>query len=133
MKVESALFGVIGSFFAMMCLIYGFWSYWDEPVGTVGFALGAALCFMISFFCWWTGRKTDLRPDDNPEGEIDEIEGDYGFFSPYSWWPLYLGGAAALMFIGLAVGWWLVILAVPLVALASVGWVFEYFRGDDAI
>ena len=133
MKTEAKLFGYIGAFFVVEFFIYGLWSHWDEPVGTVGFALAVGLCLMISFFCWWTGRKTDLRPDDNPEGEIDEIEGDYGFFSPYSWWPLYLGGAIALVFLGLAIGWWLVILAMPLVGLAAAGWVFEYFRGENAI
>ena len=35
--------------------------------------------------------------------------------------------------LGLAVGWWIVFIAAPLVALAVVGWVFEYFSGEHAI
>ncbi|NAZ78456.1 cytochrome c oxidase subunit 4, partial [Kineococcus sp. T13] len=33
--------------------------------------------------------------------------GEQGFFPPFSWWPLYLAGGAALAFFGVAVGWWL--------------------------
>lgn len=139
MKAEFRLFFGLAAFFLVEFFIYGFWSvgyygsfFW-EPVGLVGFILAFGLSMMIGGFSWWTGRKTDPRPDDNPEGDIDEVEGDYGFFSPYSWWPLYLGGSGAIVFLGLAVGWWLVILGIPLMALAAVGWVFEYFRGEDAI
>ncbi len=139
MKFEAKLFLVIALFFAAEFFIYGFWSqahdgnFWYEPVGLVGFALAFGLGLMIGGFCWWTGRKIDLRPDDDPEGEISDVEGNYGFFAPYSWWPLYLGGAGALVFLGLAIGWWLVIMSIPLLALASVGWCFEFFRGERAI
>lgn len=139
MKAEAKLFAFCAVFFLVEMFIYGFWSqsqygnFLWEPVGIVGFLLAFGLSAMISGFCWWTGRKIDLRPDDNPDGEIDEIEGNYGFFSPYSWWPLFLGGAGALVFLGLAIGWWLVIMGIPLLALAACGWVFEYFRGEDAI
>ena len=33
------------------------------------------------------------------------------------------------MFLGLAVGWWLLYIGLGLAALALVGWVFEYWRG----
>lgn len=32
-----------------------------------------------------------------------------------------------------AIGWWMVIIAAPFVALAPVGWTFEYFRGQNAV
>lgn len=133
MKVEFKLFAVVGLFMAIMATIYGIFSKWEEPVGSVALYLSAALCALIAGFMWWTGRKIDLRPDDDPFGEQEDVEGDYGFFSPHSWWPLFLGGALALVALGLAVGWWLVMLAVPFVALASVGWVFEYFHGENSI
>ena len=36
-----------------------------------------------------------------------------GFFSPHSWRPLSLAIGGALAFLGVAVGWWLLLLAVP--------------------
>lgn len=133
MRVESKLFMILAAFYIVVGLLYGFWSEWKEPVGVVALLLTAGLSLMIGGFLGWTGHKLDPRPDDNLEGEISEIEGDFGFFAPYSWWPLFLAGAAALLFLGVAIGWWLVILAVPLVGLATVGWTFEFFRGENAI
>ncbi|RNI24396.1 cytochrome c oxidase subunit 4 [Flexivirga caeni] len=133
MKVEFKLFAVLFLFSALMGTIYGIFTNWTEPVGAVALYLTGALCALIGGFLWWTGRKIDLRPDDDPLGEHSDVEGDYGFFSPHSWWPLFLGAALALIALGLAVGWWLVMLGVPLVALAAIGWVFEYFHGEHAI
>ncbi|TWE13027.1 cytochrome c oxidase subunit 4 [Rudaeicoccus suwonensis] len=133
MKIEYKLFGILFAFSLIMALIYLHFTHGDEPVGVVGLFLTAGLCLMIGSFMWWTGRKIDLRPDDDPDGEISDVEGDYGFFSPHSWWPLFLAGSCAVLFLGLAVGWWLVMLAVPLAALCVVGWVFEYFHGDSSI
>lgn len=133
MKVEYKLFTILGAFFLIMAIIYGLVTHGSEPVGVVGFSLSFGFCLMIAFFFWYTGRKIDLRPDDNPDALISDIEGDYGFFSPHSWWPLFLAAAGALVFLGLAVGWWMVIIGMPLLALSAVGFVMEYFRGDEAI
>ena len=133
MKVEYKLFSILFGFSVVMAVIYGIFTHWHEPVGVVGLFLTSGLCLMIAFFLWITGRKIDLRPDDNPEALISDVEGDYGFFSPHSWWPLFLGASGAIVFLGLAVGWWMVILGIPLLALSAIGWVFEYFRGEEAI
>ena len=93
-----------------MGLLYGFWSGWTEMVGPFGLFLTAALCGLIAFYLTVTGRRFDNRPEDNPNALISEQEGDYGFFTPYSWWPLWLGLTAAICFLGLAVGWWLFII-----------------------
>lgn len=133
MKVEYTIFGILCVFFGIVALIYGFFTKFHEPVGFVALLLASGLGLMISFFLYITGRKIDLRPDDNPDGKISDIEGDYGFFSPHSWWPLFLAASGAIVFLGLAVGWWMVIIGMPLLALSAIGWVFEYFRGEDAI
>ncbi|WP_446663975.1 cytochrome c oxidase subunit 4 [Flexivirga sp. B27] len=133
MQVEYKMFAVICAFFVVVGSIYGVFSNWEEPVGSVALYLTAGMCALIGGFLWWTGRKIDLRPDDDPFGEQADAEGDYGFFSPHSWWPLYLGASLGVVALGLAVGWWLVMLAVPFVALAAIGWVFEYFHGEHSI
>jgi hypothetical protein len=133
MKIEYRLFVVIGVFFTIMGLIYGTFTHWKEPVGPFGLFLCTALSALIGFYLWWTGRKLDPRPEDDPLAAISAAEGEYGFFSPHSWWPLALAAAAAVVFLGLAVGWWLVIIGVCLAALATIGWTFEYFRGENAV
>ena len=50
-----------------------------------------------------------------------------------SWWPLQLGVAALLTFLGLAVGWWIFLIGVLFAVVALLGWSFEYFRGDIGI
>ncbi|MBO1766709.1 cytochrome c oxidase subunit 4 [Allobranchiibius sp. GilTou38] len=133
MKVEYTIFGILCAFFGIVGVIYGIFTKFHEPVGFTALLLSSGLALMISFFLFWTGRKIDLRPDDNPDALISDIEGDFGFFSPHSWWPLFLAASGAIVFLGLAVGWWMVIIGLPLLALSAIGWVFEYFRGEDAI
>lgn len=133
MKVEFKLFAILTVFYIVMGFIYLLLTGGDEPVGAVGLFLTAGMCAMIGGYVFVTARKLDPRPDDDPEGDIHEIEGEYGFFSPHSWWPLFLGASCAIVFLGAAVGWWLVILGFPLVVLSTIGWTFEYFRGENAI
>jgi hypothetical protein len=51
-----------------------------------------------------------------------------GFFSPWSWWPLILAAAAGLLFLGLAIGQWIIFFGGGLLIIALVGWVYEYYR-----
>jgi len=133
MKVEYKLFVVVGGFFTVVGLIYGIVTSWSEPVGPFGLLLSAGLSALIAFYLWETGRKLDPRPEDDPSALISAAEGEYGFFSPHSWWPLAVAASAAVIFLGLAVGWWLVIIGMVLAALATVGWTYEYFRGEHAV
>jgi disulfide bond formation protein DsbB len=125
---------VLGVFATAVALLYGFWSDWTEPVGVTGLTLGALLGFMIAGYLAITRRKLEgVPPEDDPLGEISDIAGDYGFFSPHSWWPLWLAGSSALIFLGLAIGWWIVALGAVLAVPALVGWVFEYWKGPHAL
>ena len=125
---------LLGVFAAAVALIYGLWSDWSEPVGVVGLTLGALLGFMIAGYLNITRRKLEgAPPEDDPLGEISDIAGDYGFFSPHSWQPLFLALASALIFLGLAIGWWIVALGAFFAIPALIGWVFEYWRGPHAL
>ena len=132
MKVEYWLFGGGVFVFAPFGVIYGFFTHWQEPVGVAGLFLAAGLSALVGFYLWWTARKLDDRPEDDPAAPISAAEGEYGFFSPHSWWPLPLAASAAIVFLGAAVGWWIAIIGVLLSGLALVGWVFEYWRGAHA-
>ncbi|MFC7492062.1 MULTISPECIES: cytochrome c oxidase subunit 4 [unclassified Knoellia] len=125
---------ILGVFAALVAVIYGFWNEWSEPIGVVCLVVTALLGFMIAGYLNITRRKLDgVPPEDDPLGEISDIAGDYGFFSPYSWWPLWLGVSCALIFLGLAIGWWVVALGALFVIPALVGWVFEYWKGPHAL
>ena len=87
------------------------------------------LAFLSGFYILFTGRRLPRRPEDNPEGEISQGTGELGFFSPHSWWPLFVGLASATAALGAAVGWWLFLIGMLFTVLASIGFVFEYYRG----
>jgi hypothetical protein len=133
MKIEYKLFVILAAFFVPVGVAYGYFTHWSEPVGVTGLFLSAGLGAMIAFYLLVTGRRLPERPEDNPGGEIAEQEGDYGFFSPHSWWPLPLAAAGALCFLGLAVGWWLFIIGAVVGVVALIGWTFEYFKGPHAV
>ena len=132
MRVEAKTFIVLAAFFVPVGVLYGIWSGWTEMVGPFGIFLTAALCSLIAFYLTVTGRRFDNRPDDNPNALISEQEGDYGFFTPYSWWPFWLGLTGAVCFLGLAVGWWLFIIGAFFGIVSIVGWTFEHYRGEYA-
>jgi Cytochrome c oxidase subunit IV len=129
-KVEAYLFLGCAGFFGAMDLIY--WNLSHDPTGTTALALSVCLAFLIGFYVMFTGRRLPPRPEDDREGEIAEGTGELGFFSPHSWWPLFVGLAAGLAVIGVAIGWWLFLLGAFAVILSMIGFVFEYYRGHYA-
>jgi len=129
-KVEGYLFGFGTITYVILGGLYWFLSH--EPVGTTALALTAGMAFLIAFYVLFTGRQVDPRPEDALEADVVDYAGEYGFFSPNSWWPLPVGFFAALTGTGLIVGWWLFFLAVLGLMLSLVGFVFEYYRGEQA-
>jgi len=136
-KAEIRIFLIIGVFFLISSVAYGVWTYAAaqdglEPVGTAALGLVALLGFMISGYLWATARRIDPRPEDDPYAEIEEGAGDQSAFAPWSWWPLVLGVAAGVTFLGLAVGWWVAGVGIVIGFIGLVGWVFEFSRGQHA-
>ena len=130
MKFEGSLFIGCAIFFGAADIVY--WYFSKDPTGTTALALSVALAFLTGFYLLFTGRRLPERPEDNPEGDIEEGTGELGFFSPHSWWPLYVGLAAALAALGVAIGWWLFLIGLLAIFLTTIGFVFEYYRGNYA-
>ena len=128
MKFEGGLFIGCAIFFGVVDVIYWFLS--KEVTGTTALALSVALAFLTGFYLLFTGRRLPLRPEDNVDGDIEQGTGELGFFSPHSWWPLYVGLAAAIAAIGVAIGWWLFLIGLLALFLTVIGFVFEYYRGN---
>jgi len=129
-KVEGYLFLGCAFFFGASDIVY--WYFSKDPTGTTALALAVLLGSLIGYYMLFTGRRLPERPEDSPEGEIDEGVGELGFFSPHSWWPLFVGLGAALAAIGVAVGWWLFLIGMLATVLSVIGFVFEYYRGHYA-
>jgi protein-S-isoprenylcysteine O-methyltransferase Ste14 len=127
MKFEGSLFIGCAIFFGATDIVY--WYFSKDPTGTTALALSVALAFLTGFYLLFTGRRLPERPEDSPDGEIEQGTGELGFFSPHSWWPLYVGLAAALAALGVAIGWWLFLIGLLALFLTTIGFVFEYYRG----
>ncbi len=130
MTVEWRLFVAGFVFFSLSALLYGLWA--GEPAGTTALTLTAGLAALVGFYTWATSRRVGERPEDRADAQIDEAQGEYGFFSPHSWWPLPTAASAATIAAGIIFGWWLVILGIGIMAFSLIGMVFEYYRGDHA-
>jgi len=130
MRVEGWLFLGCAIFFGVADIFY--WYLAQDPTGGTALALAVALAFLTGFYVLFTGRRLPPRPEDDTQGEIEQGTGELGFFSPHSWWPLFVGLAGALAAIGVAIGWWMFLIGALALLLSIIGFVFEYYRGHYA-
>lgn len=130
-RVEMLMFFLGTLFFYPVAIAYAIVAEF-EAVGTVTFLLLGTLCAMVGGYLWILGRRVDQRPEDDPYGEIEEREGQLGEFSPHSWWPFVLGLAVTIVFAGVAIGRWVVLIGVLIAVVGLVGQLFEFSRGIHA-
>jgi hypothetical protein len=130
MKVEGSLFIGCAVFFGGADIVY--WYFSHDPTGTAALAFAVGLGFLIGFYVLFTGRRLPKLPQDDPQAEIEQGTGELGFFSPHSWWPAFLGLSAGLAALGVAIGWWLFLIGMLSVIFTTIGFVFEYYRGEFA-
>jgi len=147
MRANANLFLILAIFFWIADAAYITWSLLDpvhvvnvaegapwyhniEWVGSLGIFLSGILAAFISFYVGRVhkGQGGEL-PEDRAEALIDDGDAEQGFFSPWSWWPVMLAGSAALVFIGVAVGFWIAFIGGAVLVISLVGWQYEYYRG----
>ncbi|GAA3868365.1 cytochrome c oxidase subunit 4 [Leifsonia kafniensis] len=136
MKANVNLFWILTVFFALSAVTYVVWSLLDpshqavEWAGTFALALSTVLSGFLAFYL---GRVHAAQggelPEDRLDANIDDGDPEMGFFSPWSWWPIMLAASAALLFLGLGVGFWICFIAVGVGVISLIGWVYEYYRG----
>jgi hypothetical protein len=124
-KVESRIFEITTAFFFVAAIVYTVLT--QEPVGVAALFLTGGLSLIIGTYFRFVSRRLEMRPEDNPEGEVSDGAGDVGFFSPGSYWPFGLALAAALVGVSLAFFYiWALVISGILLLVAVGGLVFEY-------
>lgn len=139
MKTNARLFLLLTVFYAVDAVVYGALSVLWQPrhqVEIIGTAAIGMLAFLAGFIYFYVNKTANafgaLPPEDSLVGNIEDGDAEIGFFSPWSWWPFYLGLFAALSFASLAIGFWLSFIAIPLALVGVIGFVYEYSRGQHA-
>ncbi len=134
MKANIGILWLFGAFFVLADVVYIVWNILAtgqiEIVGSVAILLSAILAGFVGFFLNMVNRSQGgiLLPEDR-DADIDDADPELGHFSPWSWWPFLIGLALFLVFLGLAVGFWICFIGVPFALIAIVGWTYEYYRG----
>lgn len=136
MKANAVIFTILTAYFAVVAAIYIGWNIIAHGVpewaGGTALLLTAGLTGFIAFYLFLVIKKQPgTAPQDRLEADIDDADPELGEFSPWSWWPIVLAFACAFTLMGLAIGFhfWFSFFMAPVVLVAVVGWVFEYYRG----
>jgi hypothetical protein len=134
-KTNINLFWVLLAFFVVLDVVYISWAIIDtgqvEWVGAVAIGLCGILSAFIAFYLRLVYRNQGGElPEDRLDADIDDGDAEQGFFPPWSWWPIILAGGASLVFLGLAIDFWIVGYAAVIALIGLVGWVYEYYRGN---
>src|ERR1700759_5608759 len=125
MRVEGYLFAGIAVFLAGTDVVY--WLPSHDPTGTTALALATGLGALVGTYLLVTARRMEPRPEDLDDADISDGAGELGFFSPYSWAPLWGGLSAATCFLGLVFGWWLFFIGAAFAVPAVGSMLFEYY------
>jgi hypothetical protein len=137
MKTNINVMWVLTAYFVVLTIVYTVWALIDtnevEWVGTIAIGLSAGLSGFIGYYLQLVKKNQGGElPEDRLDADIDEGDPELGHFSPWSWWPVTMAFGLGIVFLGISVGFWVAMYAVPLVLVALVGWVYEHYRGNFA-
>ncbi|WP_026372578.1 cytochrome c oxidase subunit 4 [Agrococcus lahaulensis] len=137
MRVNIILMAILTAFFLLCSAAYTIWHMlaYDgrvEWAGTLGLALTGLMSGLIGFYLVLVrrGQGGVEHPSDRLDAEIDDADPEEGHFSPWSWWPLGVGFALALVFLSPTGPTFLIPIAAVLLIIMLVGWVYEHYRGN---
>lgn len=129
MKIEANVFLLPGVFFLLVGIVYGFLTDFKELVGFPAILLSAGLAFMVAIYFRMLAKRHGDRAEDTLDADIADLPGDQGLYAPWSWWPFVVALGAALAFVAMAVGWWIMVPAGIIGVIGLLGWVFEFSTG----
>lgn len=135
MRANIVVMAIIAAFFYICSAVYTLWhmAVYDgtlEWVGTLALGLTGALATLIGFYLVlvYRGQGGEIAAD-RLDGELDDDDPEMGQFAPWSWWPLGVGAALALVFVSFTGPTFLIAIGGGLLLVMMVGWVYEHYRG----
>ncbi|WGD36234.1 cytochrome c oxidase subunit 4 [Lysinibacter sp. HNR] len=139
MKSSIAIYWLLAIFFLIMGTVYTVWNILVdgsvEWAGTIAIYLSGILMSFVAFYIVKVHKAQGGElPEDRLDADIDDGDPEVGEFSPWSWWPMILAFSLGLFLLGFAIGnsFWVSFFAVPIILVAVIGWVYEYYRGHFA-
>lgn len=136
MRTSINVFWALAIFYGLSTILYVIWGLLDpfhgavEWAGTIGLGLLAVMFVFIAFYLKLVHRGQGAElPEDISTANIDDGDPELGHFAPWSWWPILLAGGVTLLFLGIAIGFWIAYIGVTMIAITIVGWVYEYYHG----
>ncbi|SFS17704.1 Cytochrome c oxidase subunit IV [Agrococcus baldri] len=136
MRSNIVIMAIIAVFFYLCSAVYTVWhmAYYEgaiEWVGTLALGLTGALATLIGFYLVlvYRGQGGEFAAD-RIDGELDDDDPEMGHYSPWSWWPLGVGSALALIFVSFTGPTFLIAIGGALLLVMMVGWVYEHYRGN---
>ena len=135
MRANIILLAVLSAFFYVCAAVYTVWHLGTygtvEWAGTLGMALTGILSTLIGFYLVlvYRGQKGEFAADRH-DGELDEDDPEMGHFAPWSWWPIGLGAALAVVFLSFTGPTFMIPIGAALLLIMLVGWVYEHYRGN---
>ena len=132
MKSTAWILTILALFFLPVGLVYGVLTNFEELVGFPAFIVASLTMLGLAMYLFKHDKAIGAQPQDNLAGEINDEHYEYGFYSPWSWWPLVVASGGAIVFTGVAVGWWIMPFGAVIAFVGLIGLVYEYDRGDHA-
>lgn len=125
MRIEMRTCFGAAIFLGVICTIYWFWSNEDTGTACLLFSFCAYALMGSYFFLQWRRRHGIPRPEDRDDADMEDGEGEVGFFPSASIWPPAIGLGAIMLAVGLIYGTWYLALGFVLVFGAIIGYVVE--------
>ncbi|MCW2287717.1 cytochrome c oxidase subunit 4 [Leucobacter luti] len=139
MKSNIVIFWILTVYLVLLAGVYTVWNLIAHGVpewaGSTTILLSGGLTAFIAVYLMLVQRKQGgILTEDLDDSDIDDGDPELGEFSPWSWWPIFLAFACSIIILGICIGFnfWLTFISAPLLIIAIVGWVYEYYRGNFA-
>ena len=138
MRAMEKIGVLVGVFAFTVAAIYAFWTssadIGIEWVGVIGLILGGAARLHDRLVPLDDPAPSRARPLGRPAGGHRRDPGRVRLLQPAQLVAAVpRRQSAAICFLGLAVGWWLVYIGAFFAVPALIGWTFEYFKGEHAL
>jgi hypothetical protein len=113
-RIELLLWAGVTFHFAWIGVLYAFIG--DDPVGAALLLIATGLGGLVAGWIWDWRRHNRPRPEDRADADADDAVGVVGVYPTASLRPLALAAGITATVLGVALGSWMVIAGVAIVA-----------------